>query len=145
MVADIFGEPTVTDHLAKDLHLEALAAAGMACTPPSQRSEAMEQSWARRVYVLSRALSGRAGALIDSHRKELLPVLRELLADATGDYVDEHGKRTPIPPEVKEALEVGLGNRPPPSTAPPKAKPEVRDPTIPDDIEIHINKGHIGP
>jgi serine/threonine protein phosphatase PrpC len=146
MVTDLFGEPTVTDQLAKDLHLEALAAAGMACVPPGERSEAMKQAWARRVYVLSRALSGSAGTLINDHRKDLLPVLRDLLADATADYVDTRGRHTPVPAEVKEALEVGLGNRPPPHLRTAPVRPRTEDPVIPEDIRIHVERrGSLSP
>jgi serine/threonine protein phosphatase PrpC len=146
MVTDLFGEPTVTDQLAKDLHLEALAAAGMACVPPGERSEAMKQSWARRVYVLSRALTGSPGTLIDKHRKDLMPVLRDLLADSTADYVDERGRHTPVPAEVKEALEVGLGNRPPPHLRSAPVHRPAEDPVIPEDISIHVRKtGSLSP
>lgn len=141
-VADLFGEPTVADHLAKDLHLEALAAAGLAAVPPAERTRLLEETWARRVYVLSRALQGPAGAVIDTHRKDLMPLLRSLLAASMTDYVDERGYRTPIPSVVREAYEVGIGNRPVPSAFRPAAvRPEGLEPEIPDDdAEIEIRR-----
>jgi serine/threonine protein kinase len=110
VIIDLFGEQTVTDQLALDLHLEGLAAAGLARIPPEQRTEAMQKAWARRVYVLASALSGTAGTLIDAHRKDLLPLLQELLSDATRDYVDEQGRRSPVPSDVKQALETASRN-----------------------------------
>jgi PPM family protein phosphatase len=140
VVADLFGSPTVADQLAKDLHLEALTAAGLACQPPRERTRAMEDAWARRVYVLARSLHGQPGALIDAHRSQLMVVLRELLEDSVSDYVDDRGNLYRIPGQVRDAYEVGVGNRPPPNPRPATVRPRgPTDPTIPDDFEVRID------
>jgi hypothetical protein len=145
---DLFGAPTVADQLTKDLFLEARIAVELACLPPQERTSrvAIEQAWARRVYVLSRALHGPAGVLIKEHREEMQPTLRAMLARSVTEYVDEHGRRTPIPEVVREAYDVGIGNRPPPTGRAP-VRDVISEPTIKDDPEIpeiHINRGGAG-
>lgn len=142
-VGDLFGDQVVADQLAKDIHLEALTAAGLACVPPSQRHKALETAWARRVYVLTRALHGTPGALINSQREQLMPVLHGLLHDAVSAYMDEKGRTTAVPAEVWEAYQVGRGDRPPPNAVRASApKPaQVEDPLIPDDPDVTINRG----
>jgi hypothetical protein len=121
------GEPKVADEIANDVHLEALAAAGLACVAPEERSAAMEQAWARRVYVVASALNGRAGRILNQHRSTLVPTLRELLDKSVADYVRADGKVVPV---------VGMGNRPPPTArkvAPAPPDPRSLEPVIPED------------
>ncbi|MEQ1501198.1 MAG: protein phosphatase 2C domain-containing protein [Myxococcota bacterium] len=140
-VKDLLGDADVADDLALDLHLSALTAAGLACTPPKERSKALEDAWARRVYVLSRALSGSAGQQISAHRQTLMPVLHDLLAQSVADYVDPNGHRTPVPAQVRDAYEVGRGDRPSPTAARPAPTRPIEDPQIPDDEDVQINRG----
>jgi len=93
VVDDLMGPAVVADHLAKDILLEAQAAAGLSRS--DTLSEEAVQWWARRVYVAVRAMHGRAGTMIDEHRPELAPQIRALLAEATT-------------PRSKRALIVGL-------------------------------------
>jgi hypothetical protein len=81
VVDDLMGPAVVADHLAKDILLEAQAAAGLSRS--DTLSEEAVQWWARRVYVAVRAMHGRAGTMIDEHRPELAPQIRALLAEAT--------------------------------------------------------------
>jgi hypothetical protein len=100
---DQFGEPTIADHLAKDLHMVAIAAVGLSNVETP--SEEVQEWWARRVYVASKALHGRVGRTIERHRPELIPVIRELLKDATEAAPDEGA----VPDRVRLAHDVGLG------------------------------------
>lgn len=136
-VNDLLGEPKVADVFAKDLHLEALMASGMACEPESERTPAMVEAWARRVYVVARALErDRTGRILNQHRSELVPVLRDLLKTAVSPQTGPNGAVIPVPEMVTEAYEVGLGMRPDPTGKPPAPriveKPIV-EPEIPDD------------
>lgn len=111
VVHDLFGEATIADHLAKDVHLEALAALGLSRVRPEERTPALVDAWARRVYVTAWALTHRPGRSIGSHRQELLPVLRRLLDAATAS---PGGKDWPVPEVVLRARAVGEGNAPEP-------------------------------
>lgn len=127
-VTDLLGEPKVADEFAKDLHLEALMAAGMACQPEGDRTPAMIDAWARRVYVVTRALErDRTGRLLNQHRSELIPVLRSLIKTATTPIAGPDGKTIPVPDEVLEAYEVAMGTRPEP-TGKPAPRPVAPDP-----------------
>jgi hypothetical protein len=67
-------------------------------------------------------------------------VLRQLLDDSISDYVDARGNQYRIPPQVRDAYEVGVGNRPPPNQRPINPRPTGPvDPTIPDDVEVRID------
>lgn len=114
---DQFGEPTVTDQLARDLHLVALAAEGLsrAETDDGFLQEKVRMWWARRVYVATRAMNGRVGRAIERHRPELVPEIRELLERATSPRSDADGNEIPVPEMVIQARDVGLGAAPPPS------------------------------
>ncbi|MEM6929552.1 MAG: hypothetical protein AAF602_21610, partial [Myxococcota bacterium] len=108
---DLFGEATIADHLAKDVHMEALAAVGLSRVPPDDRTPALIDAWARRVYFTAWALRNRPGRSIDGHRKELMPDLRALLDEAS--LVPEDTKWA-VPKVVTQARAVGEGNAPPP-------------------------------
>ncbi|MEQ1571201.1 MAG: hypothetical protein ABMA64_36570, partial [Myxococcota bacterium] len=134
---DLLDPGYVADDFAKDLVLEARIAVEFACTPPTERTSkaAMEEAWARRVYVLARALNGPPGVLLKDHREDLQPLLRSMLARAVSEYVDAQGRRTPIPQVVRDAYDVGIGNR-----AAPEVIRSVRttplDPEIQNDEEV---------
>ena len=79
--SDLLGDPRVADDLARDLLLEAYAAAGLSqVEEPNSR---VIDWWARRVFVVARALHGPAGRLLETQRPDVLPVLRTLLTQAT--------------------------------------------------------------
>lgn len=108
---DLIGNASIADHLAKDVHLEALAAVGLSRVPPAERTPAQIDSWARRVYFTAWALRNRPGRLLDAHRKELVLELRELLDDATSS---PEGTSWPVPKVVAQARLVGEGHAPAP-------------------------------
>lgn len=81
-VIDLFGEPTVADHLATDLLIEAEIAVALAKLSREEHFFYSEEVWARRVYVVADALYGPAGALIQNHRKDLYAELRRLVEEA---------------------------------------------------------------
>jgi serine/threonine protein phosphatase PrpC len=143
-LSDLYGEPQVADELGKDLYVEAQIAVGLACAPPEKRTPVMESAWARRVYVLARALSGPSGAIIAHHRDDLTPRLRSALALAVTERVGPDGRIVPVPGVVRDAYDAGTGNRPivPIATPKPAGKPKVEDPTIPYDpgLELHDPK-----
>jgi hypothetical protein len=136
-VTDLLGEPKVADGFAKDLHLEALMAAGMACQPEADRTPAMVDAWARLVYVVTRAIErDRTGRILNQHRSELLPVLRDLIKKATSPQVLADGTQLPVPEAVTEAYEVAMGLRPEPTGKPaprPVTEQPVTEPPIPED------------
>lgn len=109
VMSDLLGDPTVTDHLAKDVHMEALAAEGLSRVPPEERTPALEEAWARRVYVTAWALQNRPGRLLDQHRNELMPELRALLEAATSERVGPDGTRWKVPKSVTQARAVAEG------------------------------------
>ena len=113
VMIDLLGEPTVADHLAQDLLMEAQAAFGLSrVEEPNAR---VIDWWSRRVYVTAFALNGRTGEIIENHRPELIPVIRELLADATTPVLppdaEEGDTPEPLPKPVTDALEVGRGDK----------------------------------
>jgi len=103
VVDDLFGRPTVADHLAADVHLEALAAHGLSRLPPDERTPALVDSWARRVYYTAWALRHRPGRRIAVARPELLPELRRLLDEATRP---PEGSDQAVPEPVLEARRI---------------------------------------
>jgi len=113
VMTDLLGEPTVADHLAQDLLMEAQAAVGLSrVVEPNAR---VIDWWSRRVYVTAFALNGRTGEIIENHRPELIPVIRELLAESTTPFLppdaEEDAKPVDIPKLVLDALEVGRGDK----------------------------------
>jgi hypothetical protein len=144
VLVDLFGEPTIADHLAKDLHMEALAAVGLSRIPPDDREPVMEEAWARRVYVLASALKGRPGRLLDAHRRELIPELRALLDEATTQRMGPDGDLREVPKMVLEARQVAEGNLPPPTqkkiTAPKPVDPRLLEPDLGEEETIEVNR-----
>ena len=137
-VNDLFGEPKVADDFAKDLQLEATLAAGLACVPEDQRTPQMIDAWARRVYFVADALQqDRTGRLLNQHRTDLIPVLKDLLAKATTDMTLADGTTVPIPEPVRDAYDTAMGTKPPPTSKPvvvPRpVDPTSLEPTIQDD------------
>ena len=134
---DQFGEPTVADQLAKDVHMVAMAAAGLSRV--EEPNERVISWWARRVFVATKAMHGRAGRAIERHRPELIPVLRELLREATSPRTLDDGTEVEVPEDVLMAREVALGNEPPP-TEKKAAKPVYVPPKEPElsDLEEEV-------
>jgi protein phosphatase len=127
VVAGLFGEPQLADTIAVDLHLVALAAEGLSRIPPDMRNPRIEETWARRVYVVARALTGPAGRMLGQHRRDILQIVRDLQATATTPHDPGDGTEPWLVPEmVLEAKEAGEGLRP--VIPKPKPKPiNVRD------------------
>ncbi|HHO49314.1 MAG TPA: serine/threonine-protein phosphatase, partial [Deltaproteobacteria bacterium] len=109
VMSDLLGEETIADHLAKDVHMEALAAEGLSRVPPAERTPALEEAWARRVYITAWALQNRPGRLLDQHRPQLMPELRALLDAATSERVGPDGARWKVPKSVTQARAVAEG------------------------------------
>ncbi|MEM6928659.1 MAG: hypothetical protein AAF602_17105, partial [Myxococcota bacterium] len=107
IVHGLFGGASVADHLATDVYLEALAAVGLSRVPPVDRTPALVDSWARRVYVTTWALGSRPGQAIATHRGQLLPELRRLIDEATAP---PPGTDWPVPEPVRQARAVGEGH-----------------------------------
>lgn len=135
VAADLLGEPTLADHLGNDLLLEALAAAGLSrVEDPNPR---VINWWARRVYVLTSALDGRIGRLLEAHRPDLLEQVRTLLDQATSprpvappdaDPDAPPPRPIPVPEVVLQARQVAMGLAPAPNAARPTST--AREPRI---------------
>jgi len=127
VVAGLFGEPQLADTIAIDLHLVALAAEGLSRIPPEMRDPRIEETWARRVYVVSRGLNGPAGRMLGQHRRDILEIVRDLQTKATTPRDPGNGAEPwPVPAMVLEAKDAGEGLRP--VIAAPKPKPiNLRD------------------
>ncbi len=134
---DLFGEATIADHLAKDVHMEALAAVGLSRVPPAERTPALIDAWARRVYFTSWALRNRPGRSLDAHRQELVPTLRGLLDEATSS---PEGKRWPVPKVIAQARAVGEGNAPPPRIYRKKRRVKSPEELLQEQIDNELKK-----
>lgn len=111
IMTDLLGEPTVADHLAADILLEATAAAAVARM--EHPTTAALQAWARRVYVASRAMTGPVGELVRAHRPEVAGLIEALLFEATGGddglvAIEEGYANDAVPPVVARAQAAGL-------------------------------------
>ncbi len=122
VITDLFGEPKLTDQIAKDLWMEAVAAEWLSTIPPAERQPAMEDAWARRVYFLAWALQTRSGRLLDDHWSDLLPELRRKLDAATTERKGPDGRTWRVPASVLRARRVAEGNEPPPTPTPIRRK-----------------------
>jgi protein phosphatase len=114
IILDLLGEPTVADHLAADVLLEATAAASIArMDEPPPRAL---QAWARRVYIASRCMTGPVGELIRAHRPEVAGMIEALLFEATGgdeglQAIEEGFPNEAVPPVVARAQAAGLAGQ----------------------------------
>jgi len=127
VVSGLFGEPQLADTVAIDLQLIAIAADGLSRVPPLERNARVEEAWSRRVYVLSRALSGLPGRMLGQHRRDTLDIVRALLETSTTPRDPGTGEEPwPVPQLVLDAKAAGEGLRP--IIEAPKPKPiNVRD------------------
>ncbi|MBX2803864.1 MAG: protein phosphatase 2C domain-containing protein [Myxococcales bacterium] len=141
VLADLFSEQHVADHLAKDVHMEAFAAEGLSRIPPKERTPSIVDAWARRVFVTAWALQNRPGRLLDKHRKELMPVLRGLLDQASSNRLGPNGELWKVPAVVVQAKEVAEGNRPPPT---PTRRPKPKRDLTAEEIERQLKEGQDG-
>ena len=136
VLSDLLGEPTLADHLAKDLLLEAFAAEGLSRVEnPDAR---VVNWWARRVYVVSSALNGRIGRMLEAHRPELVPQLRAMLErsikapELTEEQIAAGETPREIPSVVTQAHEVAVGLQPAPDAvkkATVRVRPAILEPT----------------
>jgi AcrR family transcriptional regulator len=119
----------------------ALAAVGLSRvdTDDEFMRKKVDNWWARRVFVATRAMNGRAGRALERHRPELIPEIRRLLDEATNPRTLDDGTEVAVPEVVLTARDVALGNAPPP-TAKVKAKPVYIPPKEPDlsDLEDEL-------
>jgi PPM family protein phosphatase len=144
VVSGLFGEPQLADTVAIDLQLIAIAADGLSRVPLLQRNARVEEAWSRRVYVLSRALSGLPGRMLGQHRRDTLDIVRQLLESSTTPRDPGTGEEPwPVPQLVLDAKAAGEGLRP--IIEAPKPKPiNVRDLEpeleIEDDPDIGIER-----
>jgi hypothetical protein len=99
----LFGTPTVADHLTMMLELEVAAAEGLARAAEDDPRPEIVGAWARRVYVLARALSGPVGVLMNQHRPKAFEDVRDRLEAIREGRVGP----VPPPPEVMQALAAG--------------------------------------
>ncbi len=111
IMIDLSGEPTIADHLAADVLLEATAAAAVARL--DEPSVEAVQGWARRVYVASRSMTGEVGELIRAHRPEVAGQIEALLFEATGGddglaSLEDGRPNDAVPPVVARAQAAGL-------------------------------------
>jgi len=132
VMADLRGEPTATDELLADVWMEANAAVGL--SKVEDPNDKVVEWWARRVYVTARALNGRTGRLIESHRPEALQPLRDMLAEATTarEPEEEGAKPIPVPDSIMEAYNVGMGLEDAPDPLKPRRKGPPPPPKEPD-------------
>lgn len=120
VMVDLKGEPTVTDELAADLWVEVGAAQALAAA--EELDEALEEAWARRVFVIASAMEGRVGVLLRTHRPELVPRIEAALKEVTeGDDV---------PKDVVTALKVARGEMDPPHLRKAAPQPQTVKPTL---------------
>jgi hypothetical protein len=96
--------PEAGDDLARMLELEGVAAAGLARAGVTDRRPELVDAWARRVYVLSRALAGPVERRLEAPQVGLL---REQLRSAVADGRAPDGAAVPPPDLVLEALYAG--------------------------------------
>ncbi len=150
VLVDLLGEPTVADHLAKDMMMEAIAAEGLSRV--ESKDPRVIAWWARRVYVVAYGMEGRVGRLLEAHRPELVPEIRELLAKATTapelteEEIEAGVEPREIPEVITQALEVAIGLQPPPdaikkvTTHRPQPILEPTDDDLRDDEKPIIHK-----
>ncbi|MEM6928705.1 MAG: hypothetical protein AAF602_17335 [Myxococcota bacterium] len=109
-----FHAPTLADQLARDVHLEALAAVSMSRMAPAERTVESVDLWARRVFVAQWALRELPGELLGQYRPEVFAAVEALLDEATSlRQVD--GEVWPVPAVVRQARAVARGERRPPA------------------------------
>ena len=104
IVDDLFQPAVIADHLAKDIHMEALVAFGLSRVPPSQRTPELIDAWARRVFYTAWTLDGKPGTYLVKHRRSLVQELRYLLDAATSSPAEVAWE---VPAVVVEARAVG--------------------------------------
>jgi protein phosphatase len=123
VMIDRLGVETVTDQLARDVLLEAQAAAAFATLP--QPDEQVQQWWARRVYYAAASMEGSIGRQITEHRPDLLPIINASLRAATLEvdprtlaYPEAPAGSAVLPEPVRHAWAVSRGLEPLPTERP---------------------------
>ncbi|MEO0602021.1 MAG: hypothetical protein AAF211_11340 [Myxococcota bacterium] len=109
-----FHAPELADQLARDVHLEALAAVSMSRIAPAARDVRSVEVWARRVFVAQWALRELPGELLARHRPEVFAAVEALLDEATS-LREVDGEMWPVPAVVRQARAVARGERRPPA------------------------------
>ncbi len=127
VMVDLDGEPSIADDFAADLLVEAQAA--VALSKAEERTPDIEEAWARRVFVVSKALKGRVGKLLRTHRPELVPQLEELIEQSMTRPEDGPD----VPGNIATAHKVGTGEEDPPVrrvNTGPKPDPLGKEPDL---------------
>jgi len=97
VMLDRRGPGAVADELGTDLLMEAQLARALARS--AGRHPEAEGWWARRVFVVARALQGPVGALVAAQRPDLHSAIQSTLGEATAATAE-----TPLPPLVAAAV-----------------------------------------
>jgi protein phosphatase len=132
VMVDLEGEPAIADDFAADLIIEAQAA--VALSKAEERTPDIEEAWARRVFVVSRALKGRVGKMLRTHRPELVPTLESLLEESMTRQ--ENGPD--VPGGIATAHKVGTGEEDPPIKSirtGPRPDPLGKEPDLGTDLD----------
>jgi serine/threonine protein phosphatase PrpC len=113
VVLDLLGEGTVADHLGADLLLEATAAVAASRLDGASVDAALVDMWARRVFVVTRAMEGSVGDLIRQYRPDVARSVDDLLFEATGGdgavkALEAGESNTFVPGEVARAQAAAL-------------------------------------
>lgn len=98
------------------------------------------------MYVVAHALNqDRTGRLLNQHRSDLLPVLRDLLTEATREHHRADGTAIPVPQDVLDAYAVATGAKPAPTgkviVAPKPVDPRAFEPELGEEEDgVQINR-----
>ena len=138
VIEDLIGPAKAADSLAVDLLLESQSAvmlsrsarlAGVNAENADMNARLINW-WARRVFVVSQALSGPVGDMIRTHRPELIPQIQNQLDEAAWRPQGPNEAVAVAPPQaISEAYAVGVGamaSPTPPAGAEPEEKPVIR-------------------
>ncbi len=135
VVLDVLGPQVIADDLGRDLLVEAQAALALSVLPDAYRNDQTILWWARRVYVVRRAMDGPAGQLIKNQSLDLAKQIEVTLATAVPPPPEEPAEDgqpvplDPVPPLVRQAIEAATaeGELPEPELALPGAEEEPGD------------------
>jgi hypothetical protein len=127
VMLDRRGPGAIADELGTDLLIEAQIARAIARS--AERPPEAEGWWARRVFVVGRALQGPAGALVAAQRPDLHGAIQAVFGEATAATPD-----APLPPLVAAAVaaagqaELPMAVPEKPAVAPAPRRP--KEPTL---------------
>lgn len=82
---DLLGATFVAIQLTEEIQFEIDVALAIAKTPDTERTERMERVWARRAFVISNALHGETGLLLQSKLPDHYASMRAAFVEAMRD------------------------------------------------------------